>query len=271
MTFKTKINYGLDKYILIVEKYNIKKELIMKVNFLIVGTQKGGTTALSKFIGQHPEVCFYIQNKKSNFYRGKEPHFFDNEELFKISPPPYDLYHRMFPDPKDAKIIGECTPIYMYWQPAAERIYSYNPDIKLIAILRNPVERAFSHYVMMKNEGVESLSFSEAIRLEGLRISSYIDRGYYAKQIKRLLLFFPTNQMLFLKSEELINNHQSTLQKVFKFLDIKEDYYVKPEIVFDQKYGEMDIDDRKFLSEKFREDIDDLEELLGWDCSTWRK
>ena len=243
----------------------------MKVNFLIAGTQKGGTTALSKFISQHPEVCFYKQNKESNFYRGKEPHFFDNEELFKISPPPYDLYHRMFPDPKDAKITGECTPIYMYWEPAAERIHRYNPDMKLVAILRNPIERAFSHYIMMKNEGVERLTFSEAIRLEGLRVSSYIDRGYYSKQIKRLLLFFPEKQMLFLKTEDLINNHQSTLQIVFQFLDITEDYYVKPEIVFDQKYGEMGIDDRRSLSEKFSGEIDELEELLGWDCSSWRE
>ncbi len=243
----------------------------MKVNFLIVGTQKGGTTALSKFISLHPDVCFYIQNKKSNFYRGKEPHFFDNESFFKISPPPYNLYHRMFPDPKDAKIIGECTPIYMYWQPAAERIYNYNPNMKLIFILRNPIERAFSHYIMMKNKGVESLSFSEVIRLEGLRKSSYIDRGYYSKQIKRLLLFFPKKQMLFFKTEDLINNHQATLLKVFKFLDIKENYNVKPEIVFEQKYGEMNIDDRRFLCEKFSKDINTLEELLGRDCSSWRE
>lgn len=133
----------------------IRKFLLAKVNFIIAGTQKGGTTALSAFLNQHPQI---------SFAQVKEVHFFDTDYLFKAPPPPYHIYHRHFKN-KSGCIFGEATPIYMYWNPAIKRIKDYNPDMKLIFILRNPIERAYSHYIMEYKRDAETLSFSEAIRV----------------------------------------------------------------------------------------------------------
>ena len=179
----------------------------MLVNFLIVGTQKGGTTALCKFLSKHPNIS--IPPKK-------EVHFFDNDGLFQSSTPDYDIYHRNFNQIDEGAIFGEGTPIYMYWKPATKRIYNYNPNMKLIFILRNPVERAYSSYQMIYNMKKETMSFSDAIRSEKERLKkfypkqhqhySYLDRGLYSKQIINMLNFFNRNKMLFVKSEDLKND-----------------------------------------------------------------
>ncbi len=251
----------------------------MKVNLLIVGTQKGGTTALSRFLSQHPDICFYYKETVPPFHVGKEIHFFDNESYFRQSPPPYERYHAMFhPDPSQ-KIIGESTPNYLYWKPAAQRIYEYNPHMKLIFLLRNPVERAYSHYCMEKERNTEHLSFSDAIRMEENRlrtplgpthrIYSYCDRGRYVKQIKRFLQFFPMQQMLFLKTEDLRFNHNETMNIVYQFLNVRKIDTISPEIVFSNTYPTMNDSDRHYLIEIFRKDINDLENLLGWNCASW--
>jgi hypothetical protein len=251
----------------------------MKVNFLIVGTQKGGTTALAAFLGKHPQICMYTQQPSHPLRKGKEAQFFTNEQYFSSTPPRYDLYHHMFPDSANAEITGESTPLYIYWEPVPGRIYTYNPHMKLIFILRNPVDRAYSHFMMEKQRKTEPLSFSDAIRTEEKRWSdplsiqrlvySYVDRGFYTRQIKRMLHYFPKDQMLFIKTEDLKTNHYGTLNRVFDFLNITRIDTIKPQTVFSQKYPEMDIEDRKYLLNKFNDSITDLEQLLGWDCSSW--
>lgn len=257
------------------------QEFMMKVNFIIAGTQKGGTTALVTFLSQHPYICVYLQNTNHPLQKGKEPHFFDEDFFFSQSPPVYHLYHKMFPDPGNKKIIGESTPIYMYWESVPKRIREYNPNMKLIFILRNPIDRAFSHYIMEKKRGTEPLSFFAAIRNEEKRIAaplsqerriySYVDRGYYSKQIRRMLQYFPKKQMLFLKTEDLRFNHKETIYKVYEFLNVKKIDSIKSQIIFSNKYPKMNDNDRKFLIEKYKKEIDDLEELLGRDCSSWRE
>lgn len=244
----------------------------MKVNFLIAGTQKGGTTALTTLLLQHPQV---------SFAKNKETHFFDTDYFFSVSPPPYHIYHHQFDIQKGCRVIGEATPIYMYWIPAIQRIKEYNPDMKLIFLLRNPVDRAFSHYMMEKRSEVETLPFSEAIRIEEKRLAnypnnqhrtySYIDRGYYSRQIKRILNEFPKEQLLFLKTEELRDNYAASIQRTCNFLYVNELSNSAIKMDFSSNYPEMNIDDRRFLYEKFSKEIDELEELLGWDCSSWRE
>ena len=123
----------------------------MRVDFVIGGTQKGGTSALDSFLRQHPEICMPATRK--------ELHFFDRE----AENTDYNAYHANF-DPKPAhRVIGEASPIYMYWKTAPSRIWNYNPKMKWIVALRNPVERAFSAWNMETKRGKEKLSFAEAI------------------------------------------------------------------------------------------------------------
>src|SRR4051794_30084604 len=243
----------------------------MRVNFVIGGTQKGGTSALDSFLRQHPQVCM----PKST----KEIHFFDQEKNLSTGPS-YLKYHDNF-QPQPAHIaIGEATPIYMYWESAPYRIWSYNPEMKWILVLRNPVERAFSAWNMEKERGEEPLSFAEAIVREPARcrkalplqhrIFSYIDRGFYAHQVRRIFNIFGRDQCLILLNEDLKTNHSATMSKVFAFLGVDDSFLPKPAKVFQQNYKRPL---KRELSEKLTEifyfDIKELEHLIGRDLSRW--
>ena len=97
-----------------------------KVDFLLCGAQKGGTTALQSYLRSHPEVC------AANV---KEVHFFDNEDHFARKPGSYERYHRHFDFRVHHRVVGEATPIYMYWLAAPRRIWTYNPNMKIVVIL----------------------------------------------------------------------------------------------------------------------------------------
>src|SRR5207248_5711936 len=232
----------------------------MRVDFVIGGTQKGGTSALDSFLRQHPEICMPTTRK--------ELHFFDREE----ENTDYKKYHANF-KPKQQRVIGEASPIYMYWETAPSRIWKYNPKMKWILALRNPVERAFSAWNMEIKRGKEELSFAEAIEKEAERcrealplqhrVYSYVDRGFYAHQVRRLFNIFGRDNVLVMLSEELRNEHQKTLRRVFEFLGV-DPLFVPPEAsVFEQEYSdEIDNQLRSRLIDTFRFDIKEMERLI---------
>ncbi len=136
-----------------------KKE--MKIDFLVAGVQKSGTSALDKYLRLHHQI---------EMAKEKETHFFDNEDNF-ANPVDYSQYHIFF-DTNGKKKRGEATPIYTYWYSAPQRIWQYNPAMKWIIILRNPIDRAYSHWNMERNRNADSIAFSEAIRTEEIRCRS---------------------------------------------------------------------------------------------------
>jgi len=189
-------------------------------NFLCVGTQKAGTTTIYDIIKQHPNI--YLPSLK-------EIHFFNNDESYNKG---ILWYKEFFSNYQGEKAIGEITPAYMYIDYVPERILrDLGKDIKLIFILRNPADRAYSQYVMNCMKGYENKIFEDALRLEDQRIQegfieklhmSYRDRGYYATQIKRYLRLFPRENMLFLFFEDdLINNKKQMICKILKFLRVE--------------------------------------------------
>ncbi len=241
-----------------------------RVNFLIVGAQKSGTSALDKYLRDHPEV--QLANKK-------EVHFFDQEANFSDTVD-YEKYHQNFPKIGN-KVTGECTPIYMYWDSSIRRIYEYNPEIKIISILRNPIERAYSHWNMELGRKAENIDFSTAIRKENdrcrealpfqHRVYSYIDRGFYSEQIRRIWRYFPKEQTLFIKYEELKLQPVKVLNEIFRFLEVSEIKSTQEKIVNPGSYITT-IDDRDYiyLDNVFSSEISQLECMLNWDCSSWR-
>ncbi len=241
-----------------------------RVKFLICGTQKGGTTALADYLREHPNLFIPKQ---------KELHFFDNEER-DWSQTSYDDYHLNFLDAKEACLCGEATPIYMYWDTSAKRIWEYNPCMKIIVILRNPISRAYSHWAMESYRGVESLSFEKAIRCEEQRcneslplqhrVFSYVDRGYYSNQLRRLWRFFGRESVLILKQEKLIVKPQECLDEVCMHLGIEKFESLKALISHPGKYPEpISKEAKNLLRKKFWHEICQLEALLGWDCHEW--
>jgi hypothetical protein len=200
------------------------------VTFLIAGVQKGGTTALYDYLADYPDVALS---------RVKEVHFFDDET--RAWPrPDYGAYHAQFDDPA-GRPCGEATPIYLYWPNAAERIRAYNPAMRLILMLRDPVERAWSHWRMEYARGAEREPFAWCIRQGRQRLFdadpaggasgapwghhrefSYVERGFYAEQIARLFTVFPQDQVLALRAEDLRSDPDATLDQVRRFIGLGE-------------------------------------------------
>ncbi len=163
----------------------------------------------------------------------QEMHFFDDDDLFSV-PVNYELLHRHFPRLARSTLLryatarraiaGDCTPSYLYWKPTAERIWSYNPQIKLLVLLRNPVERAFAHWNMQRFKGREPLDFFDAVKEEKSRLAgapplearrfAYVDRGRYAQQLERFFRFFSREQMMIIKFEKFRREQRQTLDSI---------------------------------------------------------
>jgi len=242
-----------------------------KVDFIIAGTQKGGTTALDSYLRTHPEI-YMAQNK--------EVHFFDKDKLFLSEHVDYEYYHSFFSPKPCTKIVGEATPIYMYWYTAPRRIWEYNPEMKLIIILRNPILRAFSGWNMERERGTESLDFIDAIKNERERCRdslplqhrtfSYLDRGFYTEQLRRIWFFFRKDQTLILKNEDLRCNRSKTLSRICDFLEISGADWSVEKNVHSRKYIKpLSTPEIDYLKHIFEYEIKELERILSWDLSDW--
>ena len=249
-----------------------KKKNNSKVNFIICGTQKGGTTALDFYLRTHVEVCMAIK---------KEVHYFDKDSNFENKKDTYDKYHKNFSPSLKHKIIGEATPIYMYWKNSIERIRKYNPMMKLIIILRDPTHRAYSHWNMETDKKKEKRSFHDSIKSEisvlengfygNERIISYVERGFYSIQIKRIFEYFDQNQVFVIQNEALRNNPLEVLNDLSFFLSISPFENIEHKEVHTRQYKrDMNSVDSELLKNLYHDDICDLEKLLGWNLSGWK-
>lgn len=197
------------------------------INLFIVGTQKGGTTALAEFLSAHPQVCLVA---------GKEAHVFDSPDIEQLTKADISRrYQALLPHHQGEAIRCDATPLYMYFPDIPERLAHYNPAAKVIVLLREPATRAFSQYQMEKRRGDEPLSFAQALLAEthrlkqaadlraqgsAWRLHSYRHRGYYSQQLANLYRFFSPKQVLILRNSDLLHQHQSTLDRVCQFLAI---------------------------------------------------
>jgi len=248
-----------------------------KVSFIIVGAQKSGTTALWSFLGKHPDIELSLK---------KETNFFSDERNWKNGAD-YGAYRRQFKLLTGSKILGEASPSYMpRHEKVASRIFGYNPEIKLIFILKNPSERAYSQYKMhLKSQKDMNYPFEQCLEIAKYPDSTnemhgidrelltdfknYLDYGRYSKQIKTFLSLFERKQMLFLRTEELELEHANTLNKVFAFLGVNP-VTVEQRIVHSNAMSPMSDEARELLRNEYSESIVELESLLGWDLSTWK-
>ena len=244
---------------------------IERLNFILAGAQKSGTTALHYFLSRHPDIAMGDQ---------QEIHFFDNDKHF-VSAVDYKELHKHYPPLAPSMIAGDCTPSYLYHEPAAERISKYNPNIKLLIILRNPVERAFAHWNMQRFKGREPLDFFDAVREEQSRIGgkppvearrfAYIGRGFYGRQLERVFKFFPREQVEVVKFEDFRVNQRETVTSILSFLGRKPLRSIRNKDRNIVPYGRaMSGRERAFLYNLFAEDIAKVEQMLGWECADWK-
>jgi len=186
--------------------------------FLVVGAQKSGTTSLIHYLGAHPEV----------YAVPDEIHFFDRN---------WDRgagwYRQRFADAGVAAAVGESTPEYMYASSVPERIARTLTGPRFLAILRDPVDRAYSHYWHNRTRGHEPLSFTDAVAAEGDRLArggegagaryGYVDRGRYHRQLRRLCEGLPHARLRVVILEELRDRRVPVIQDVYRYLGVADD------------------------------------------------
>ncbi|KAA3645148.1 MAG: sulfotransferase [Bacteroidetes bacterium] len=193
-----------------------------KINFFCIGAQKSGTSTLFQLLKQHPDV--YIP-------ANKEAHFFDRDFIYSNGIEWY--LKKYYSNWQGQKMVGSVTPSYLYADKVPGRIKSiFNKELKFIVILRNPIDRAFSSYLMNVSNGNEKYNFELAIQNEVERIKkseqadilySYIKRGYYFEQLNRYFKKFNSKNFLILTFEkDVIAQPQEMMKKVCEFLSIEE-------------------------------------------------
>lgn len=173
-------------------------------SFLGIGAMRCGTTWIDSILRSHPDI--YLPEKR------KEIHFFDLYYEKGI-----DWYRDFFPSSESSNLqIGEITPAYLYFPEIPLKIKTAIPDCRFIVILRNPADRAYSHYGFWVKNFAEQRPFSEVLERE----PEIINKGFYYQQIQRYLEYFPQENFLFLIFEETINNPQLALKQLADFLDV---------------------------------------------------
>jgi hypothetical protein len=292
-------------------------------NFFIIGAQKAGTTSLYYYLKQHPQV--YMSPRK-------EPHFFEGMHAAfyrpgRTIPPVTNLedYQALFEGVSNEKAIGEASASYLYSPRAPALIKRSIPHAKLISVLRNPADRAYSNFVHCLQVGREPLgSFVEALQAEERRIREnwgplwhYKQKGFYYAQVKRYFDTFGQDQVKIYLYDDLRGSPFSMLRDIFRFLDVDETFapdlsiehntagvpknksiyamakrlasrnpalkvallerflpagprrYVKSKIFV--KPPPLPAEVRRQLIDSYREDILQLQELIGQDLSPWLK
>jgi hypothetical protein len=187
---------------------------------MIVGVEKAGTTSLLRYLSEHPEIASH---------KVMEMPYFVNDDIY------HSGWNQSFKDYFDfntnRKIILAKSVGCMYWNHVPERLYQHNPNLKLIAVLRNPVDRAYSAYWYALQMGREDkMTFEEAILAENerlktnidyhLRYHAYLHRGLYGLQINQLLKFFTPTQIKIVAYEEFKEKPTDTVNTLFNFLEL---------------------------------------------------
>ncbi len=296
-------------------------------NFLVIGAPKAGTSALYSYLQQHPQIFMSAV---------KEPHFFsfENEEIKAKGPGDQERlagtvtrleeYQKLFELVSDEIAIGEASTTYLSSAKAAERIKYHLPQVKLIAILRNPVDAAYASFLHLRRDGDESINdFALALQQEEERIAKnwegiwhYKNRGFYYQQVKRYFDIFNREQIRIYRYQDFKNNPVKILQDIFGFLEVDQSFtpdmsekhnvsampknqalnrlLVKPNplkstinLILPQDFRsqiaskikswnlsqyqkpQMSLEIRQQLTEEYREDILQLQDLIRQDLSSW--
>jgi hypothetical protein len=248
-------------------------------DFLILGAQKAGTTALYAYLRWHPEITGPSFKEVSFFDR----HYARGETWYRAHlparPRQWVTRQRLGHWP----IVGEASPSYLFHPLAPERVAALLPRARLIAVLRDPVDRAFSHYQHEVALEREPLSFEDALAAEDERMRgevermvrdpsyfseawwnhTYVARGRYAEQLERWFAAFPREQLLVLFSDELLNEPRETYARVLRFLDVSPHELSSFPKIFSREYEELSPTTRTRLQERFAEPDRELASLLG--------
>jgi len=248
------------------------------IDFIIIGTQRGGTHSFYDYLIQHPQIVPSLKPAIGYF----DQHFSMGIEWYTEQFPLLSQYSDR--DRPKGHITGEASPYYMYHPLVAERVKRYCPLAKFIVMLRNPTDRAYSHFRMAVDSGQETLPFELALKMEPKRLErgrflirdnpfhdpashrhhSYISHGMYTRQLKHWMQYFRRDQFFVIRSEDYFSDPIPLVVKAYEFLglqeyspDLMDPPYVNPyEILTDET--------RKKVDRIFERSNEELCKLLGW-------
>ena len=200
----------------------------MLPNFIIVGAPKAGTTSLYHYLSEHPEV-FMSEPKEVNFFSRKE---IEAQGLYYADFKAKDMesYEQLFDGVKHEKAVGEGSVSYLFYPNTPQKIKDVLPDVKIIILLRDPVERAFSHYLMDLRLGLVDMSLESIVSGEvnneksRLFYQQYIELGLYYEQVKRYLNIFGKEQVKIYLQEDLRAKGNNVITDLYAFLGVDETY-----------------------------------------------
>ncbi len=199
---------------------------MIKPHFLVIGAYKSGTTALHHYLRVHPEI-FIPERKEPNYYAFADQTRPFNHPAASGSIRTQAEYESLFAQARQGQVLGEVSPAYMAASGACARIYEDAPDVRLIAILRNPIERAYSDFLMYKRDGLEhEEQFIDALKDQDRRDSSldptshYISTGFYFEQLRPYFETFDREKIHILLHEEFVSERDHALMEIFRFLGI---------------------------------------------------
>ena len=196
-------------------------------NFLIIGAMKSGTTVLYQYLKQHPQI--YMSSVKETRFFARE-----NKNI--------EEYYNFFQGVTNEKAIGEASPGYFGHNEAYKCIAHYLPNAKLIAILRNPVDRAYSHFLMKYRQELHGMSdhaileyFTRIIQVE--KDLAVTNQGFYYKHIKKYLEVFNLEQIKICLYEDLKNDPVLLIQDICQFLNVDQIYQIDNDNTYYNKGG----------------------------------
>ena len=191
-------------------------------NFLIVGVQKAGTTSIYNYLQEHPQVYMSLV-KETNFLE-KDWENMPPEQQNKNGIVTLEKYSELFADVKDEIAIGEASPNYLFhYESSAARIKKYVPDAKLIVVLRNPVERAYSDYLMHIRDAIGYRSLSEQIKHSSHK-SFILRKGFYYVPLKYYFAQFGQEQVKVFFYEDLCENPQYFMRSMYQYLGVDDKF-----------------------------------------------
>lgn len=250
--------------------------LFMKPSFIIIGAQKSGTTSLYTYLSKHPAIVQPATKEIHYFNGGLHPskdHYKKGRPWYQAHFPPRLLYRN--------RMTFEASPVYLFHPHVPQRIHHFNPNIRLVALLRNPTERAISQYFMNLRKGFDNRPIMQALEEEDLTMRqciedgnfdnrdftlfSYKYRGHYADQVRNYLRYFNLDQMLILNSEQLFTKPEQSLEKVFNFLGVESGVEldnIQPTNTGDNK-ASVSTEVYKYLQRYFDPLNEDLYKLIG--------
>jgi hypothetical protein len=253
-------------------------------DYLLIGTKRGGTTSLARWLLDHPDTRGLYPAAEHR----KGAYFFDvnygrGHRWYRSHFPVRALHERRGGSKRRAPLIGDATPYYLHHPHAPARARRHAPEAKVIVLLRHPIDRAIGHWAERTRNGVEHLSFPDALRAEADRLAgeeqrmiddpsyvsfahqhwSYADQGRYVRGLRRWFDAYPGEQILVLRSEDLYTDPSAVYGQTLSFLGLRP-HEPAAFAAWNRKAKEpIDDLDRAFLEEVLRDDVAELEAFLG--------